>query len=213
MFTTGSRLLVGGAVLATVAAVVYGLTQEGSLGTVGLISAAFALAFLAGVNMYTRDADVSAMDPAATTMSAAAAPAPGPSMWPLVGALGAMLLVVGLVTYPVVFMFGLVAHPGRGGRVDGAGVERAGVGRRTAYNAEVRGRIAHPLEFPLLGAVGIGIVIYSFSRIMLFLSKTGGPAVFAVIAALILLVGFVLAFMPSIRGGASPWWPCWRPSA
>ena len=40
MFTTGSKLLVGGAVLATVAAVVYGVTQEGSLGTVGLISAA-----------------------------------------------------------------------------------------------------------------------------------------------------------------------------
>ena len=28
MFTTGSRLLIGGAVLATVAAVVYGLTQR-----------------------------------------------------------------------------------------------------------------------------------------------------------------------------------------
>ena len=58
------ELLVGGAVLAIIAAIVYGVTQEGSLGTVGLISAALALAFLAGVNMYTRDADVSAMDPA-----------------------------------------------------------------------------------------------------------------------------------------------------
>ena len=55
-----------------------------------------------------------------------------------------------------------------------------------AFNADVRGRIAHPLEFPILGAVGVGIVIYSFSRIMLFLSKTSGPAVFAMIAAAIL---------------------------
>ena len=71
-----------------------------------------------------------------------------------------------------------------------------------AFNAGVRARIAHPLEFPILGAVGIGIVIYSFSRIMLFLSKASGPAVFATIAAGILLVGFVVAFRPVLRGGA-----------
>ena len=37
---------------------------------------------------------------------------------------------------------------------------------------------------------------------MLFLSKSTGPAVFAVIAALILAVGFVIAFRPSLRTGA-----------
>ena len=36
MIPTGSRLLIGAAVLATVAAVLYGITQEGSLGTIGL---------------------------------------------------------------------------------------------------------------------------------------------------------------------------------
>ena len=201
MTPTGSRFLFGAASLATIGAVVYGITQEGSLGTIGLISAALALFLLAGVNLYTRDADVSSMDPAATTESAAAAPAPGPSLWPLVAAVGAVLLVVGLITYPVIFIFGLVAL--LAATVEWmvqAWSERASADTR--FNEGVRGRIAHPLEFPILGAVALGIVIYSFSRIMLFLSKTGGPAVFIVIAALILLFGFLFAYRPSLRGGA-----------
>ena len=37
---------------------------------------------------------------------------------------------------------------------------------------------------------------------MLWLSKTSGPALFAIIGALILVVGFIVAFRPSIRNGA-----------
>jgi hypothetical protein len=201
MTPTGSRFLFAAAVLATIGAVVYGITQEGSLGTIGLISAALALFLLAGVNLYTRDADVSSMDPAATTESAAAARAPGPSLWPLVAAVGAVLLVVGLITYPVIFIFGLVAL--LAATVEWmvqAWSERASADNE--FNETIRGRIAHPLEFPILGAVALGIVIYSFSRIMLFLSKSGGPAVFIVIAALILVGGFLFAYRPSLRGGA-----------
>ncbi len=201
MIPTGSRFLFGAAVLATVGAVLYGITQEGSLGTVGLISAALALFLLAGVNLYTRDADVSSMDPAAAVESAAASPAPGPSMWPLVGAVGGVLVIVGLVTFPVIFIFGLAAL--LAAMVEWmvqAWSERASADTR--FNEEVRGRIAHPLEFPILGAVALGIVIYSFSRIMLFLSRSGGPAVFIVIAALILLTGFLFAYRPGLRGGA-----------
>jgi hypothetical protein len=201
MIPTGSRLLIGATVLALVAAVLYGITQEGSLGTIGLASAALALGFIAGVNLYTRDADVSAMDTAAITESAAARPAPGPSMWPLVGAVGAALVVIGLVTYPVIFIFGLVA-------LLAAVVEwmvQAWSERASAdseFNAALRGRIVHPLEFPILGALAVGTTIYSFSRIMLFLSKTGGPAVFVIIAAFILFGGFLFAYRPSLRGGA-----------
>jgi predicted phage tail protein len=201
MTPAGSRFLFGAAVLATIGAVVYGITQEGSLGTIGLISAALALFLLAGVNLYTRDADVSSMDPAATTESAAAAPAPGPSLWPLIAAVGAVLFVVGLITYPVILIFGLVAL--LAATVEWmvqAWSERASADSR--FNEGVRARIAHPLEFPILGAVALGIVIYSFSRIMLFLSKSGGPAVFIVIAALILVSGFLFAYRPSLRGGA-----------
>jgi hypothetical protein len=200
MLPTGSKLLVGGAVLATVAAIVYGLTQEGSLGTVGLIFAAVSLAFLAGVVIYIREADVSAMDTAALTESAAAAGPPGDSVWPAVSAVGGVLVAVGLVTYEPIFIFGIIAL--LAATVDWmvqAYSERAS-GDPT-FNAAVRGRIAHPLEFPILAAVGVAVIVYSFSRIMLFLSKTTGPAVFGVVAALVLAVGFVIAFVPSIRSG------------
>jgi hypothetical protein len=200
MIPTGSRLLIGATVVAIVAAVLYGITQEGSLGTIGLISAALALALLAGVNLYTRDANVSAMDPAATTESAAAAPAPGPSLWPLAAAGGAVLVVVGLVTYPVILIFGLVAM--LAATVEWmvqAWSERASAD--VAFNTSVRQRMAHPLEFPILGAIAVGTLIYSFSRIMLFLSRANGPVVFVVIAASILFVGFLFAARPSLRGG------------
>ena len=77
MFTTGSKLLIGYSVLAIVAAVLYGVTQEGTLGTIGLVSAAVALAFLASINVFVRDSNVSATDiDAHATAPAARRPAP-----------------------------------------------------------------------------------------------------------------------------------------
>jgi hypothetical protein len=201
MFTTGSKLLIGGAVVATVAAVVYGLAQGGSLGTIGLIFAAAALTFLAAVNVFTRDADVSAMDTAALTDSPAAMRTPPGTMWPIVSAIGGVLVVVGLVTYPPVFIFGIIALLGAAVEwMIEAWSERAS--GDVQYNADVRGRLAHPLEFPLLALVAVVVLVYSFSRIMLWLSKTSGPALFATIAVLVLLGGFLVAFRPSIRSGA-----------
>ncbi|MBA3287701.1 MAG: hypothetical protein H0U21_06710 [Acidimicrobiia bacterium] len=201
MTTTGSKLLIGATVMAVVAAVVYGVIVGGALGTIGLSSAAMGLALLAGVNVYTRDADVSSMDTQAVMAAPAAAAAPGNSMWPIGAAVGGVLLVVGFVTYPVMVVFGVVVL--LAATVEWtvqAWSERAS-GDAT-FNASLRGRMAHPLEFPVLGAIGLGVVIYSFSRIMLFLSQAGGPAAFATIAALILLVGFVVAFRPTVRSGA-----------
>ena len=123
-------------------------------------------------------------------------------MWPLVAAVGGVLVVVGLVTYPVVFIFGIIALLAAAVEwMVQAWSERASAD--VAFNADVRGRIAHPLEFPILAAVGVGIIIYSFSRIMLFLSKTeraGG--VRRDRRARSSLVGFVVAFRPSLRSGA-----------
>ena len=62
MFTTGSKLLIGSAAAAWRRAAVYGIAQEGALGTIGLISAAVALSLLAGLNVFVRDSNVSAMD-------------------------------------------------------------------------------------------------------------------------------------------------------
>jgi hypothetical protein len=59
----------------------------------------------------------------------------------------------------------------------------------------------HPLEFPVLGAVGLAVIIYSFSRIMLWISETGGPVVFIVIGALVLIGGFLVASKPTVKKG------------
>jgi len=201
MFTTGSKLLVGATLLAAAAAVLYGVLVEGALGTVGLSSAAVALGLVAGVNVAARDSNVSAMDTAAIADAPAARPAPGASLWPLAVAVGGVLVVVGMVTYPVALIFGLVVLlVGTVEWMVQAWSERASAD--AGYNSELRGRLAHPLEFPVLAAVGIGLIVYSFSRIMLFLSKTGGVAAFGVIAVLVLAVGFIVAFRPTLRGGA-----------
>jgi hypothetical protein len=192
MFPAGSRLLIGATVLTALAATLYGVTNGGSLGTMGLISAAVALFVLTAINLYTRDADVSAMDAVALTDSAAAQRAPWASLWPAVGALGGALVVIGLVTYPIVFVFGIVVLVAATAEwMLQAWSERAS--GDSAYNSEVRQRFAHAAEFPVLGVLAFGVIVYSFSRIMLALSREGGPIAFAGIGAIVLASGFLIA--------------------
>src|SRR6056297_3025624 len=150
MFTTGSKLLIGATVLATISAIAYGVTQEGVMGTVGLVSAAVALGFLAGVNIYVRDANVWADEISTVESTSAAARPPADSIWPMAFALGAVVLTVGLVTYQAVFIVGVVLLLAAGAEWTAeAWAERASADE--AYNAQVRSRIANPLEFPLEG--------------------------------------------------------------
>lgn len=199
MFTTGTKLLLGATTLAIVGAVLYGVTQDGgALGTIGLTSAAVALAFLTGIVAFVRDCTAAATDVEATANGAAAQPAPGASIWPAVGGVAAGLVVVGLVTHRIVVVLAIAALLAVIVEwMVQAWSERAS--SDAAYNAQVRSRLLHPLEFPVLGAVGLGIIIYSFSRIMLALSKEGGPVVFGVLAALLLLAGALFALRPSMK--------------
>jgi hypothetical protein len=201
MFTTGSKLFLGATALAMVATIVFGITEGGVVGwtaTVSLVGVTLALAVLAGVNIYGRDGNVSAMDAAATTESTAAQDPPTPTMWPALAALALGVIVVGLVTSAAVFKIGLVLLLAV--IIEWMVVawsEQASVDR--TYNAGLRQRILHPLEFPVLAAIGLGIVIYSFSRIMLFISKTTGPAIFGIVAALVLLAGVLFAYSPGLK--------------
>ena len=200
MFTTGSKLLIGATVAAIVAAVVYGLTQDGIMGTIGLVSAAVALGFLAGINVFARDSTVPPTDPSGPVASAAAQPAPGPSLWPIVAALGAALVTVGLVSYPAFTILGLAVLLAAGAEWTVQAWSERASGDRT-YNVAIRERIASPLELPVLGAIGLGLVIYAFSRIMLSLTKSGTVAAFSVVAAIVLLVGYLIAARPRVSGG------------
>lgn len=189
MFTTGSKLLIGSAAASAVFAVAYGIAQGGALGTIGLISAAVALAGLAGLNMYVSDSNVSAMDHDAFATSAAAQATARPSLWPILVALGATTLTLGLVTTRAFFIVGLI------GIIAGAiewlfqgWSERASAD--AGYNADVRNLMADPMELPVAAAIGGAVVVYSFSRIMLGLpSKSATVVAFSVAAAVVLAVG------------------------
>ncbi len=194
MFTTGTKFLIGSTVVAIVAAIAYGVTQGDELGTVGIASAAVALAFLSGVNLATRDANVWADEVAVETVSAAARP-PRNSIWPLGFALGAAVLTVGLVTQQSFFTVGAVILLVTGAEWT-AEAWAARASADASYNAAVRSNIANPLEFPLAAAIGVGIIVYTFSRVMLWLSSTNTVIAFAVAGALIVAFGFFFAYRP-----------------
>ncbi|HEX2783688.1 MAG TPA: hypothetical protein VHN36_08885, partial [Ilumatobacteraceae bacterium] len=203
MFTTGSKLFLGATVLAVVAAIVYGLSNGGSsgwLGVIGLLSAALVFAFLFGVNYYTHDGNVSAMSENATIDAPAAQPPVGRSMWPAIAAVAVGAIAVGAQSKPIVFKAGVVVLLAAAVEwmVQGWS-ERASAD--PAYNAGLRKRMLHPLEFPVLAAAGLAAIIYSFSRIMLWIEKSGGPVVFIIAGALVLFGGFLFASKPSLKKG------------
>jgi len=201
MFTTGSKLLIGSSVLATVAAVVYGITQNEALGIVGLVSVACAMAFLAGVNMWAADSNLSALDTTAVATSEASDDPPGASIWPMVFAVGAAAVVLGLVSQQSIFTIGLVILLAAGAQwAVQAWAESASTDSTT--NAAVRGRLANPLEYPLLGAFAVGGIAYALSRIMLWLSKTNTIIAFVVLATVIACIAFIFAARPSVKRGA-----------
>jgi hypothetical protein len=73
MFTTGSKFLIGASVVALLATVIYGVGQDGVMGTVGLASATIGLIALTVLNLILRDSNVF-LDDEAPVESTAAAP-------------------------------------------------------------------------------------------------------------------------------------------
>lgn len=193
MFTTGSKLFIGASALALAGTLIYSATQDsGAIGTLGLVSATIVLVFLMGINFWVRDSNVSSMDTPGIVACSAAHPAPGRSMWPMVAGLGSALVPVGLIVGKaitwiavIVLMIATVEWMVQ------SWSERAS--SDAAYNAGIRKRILHPMELPVLGAIGLGMMIFSFSRIMLHLPSAAGAIVFGGIAATVLLFGALIA--------------------
>jgi hypothetical protein len=202
MFTTGSKLLIGAATLATISAITYGVTQDGVMGTIGLTSAAIVLWFIAIVNLFIRDSNYWADEIASIDAAPAAVPAPDNSVWPFAFAFAAAVLTIGLVTYQAVFVIGLVLLLVTGAEWTAeAWAQRAS--SDAAHNAEVRNRIANPLEFPLAAAIGVGLVVYAFSRVMLWLSKTNTVVAFSVLGTIIIALAFFFAYRPGKKSRAA----------
>lgn len=201
MFTTGSKFLIGASVMAFVATLVYGLGQGGVMGTVGLTSATVALIGLATANAILRDSNVFSDDEAPVESTSAAQYAPANSVWPLAFAVGCVVVAVGLITYQPVVVIGLVLLVAAGAEwTVQAWSERAS--GNAEVNAAVRSRLSNPLEYPVGGAIAIGVLMYSFSRVMLWLSKTNTTIAFSVVAAVVLAIGFIISYRPKMSTGA-----------
>lgn len=195
MFTNGSKYLIGVTGFSAVVLVLYIALVDGAVGgAVALASIMLAVGLLAGLALFNHDGDVQVGDVAAP----ANAEPVGSSLWPLVSTVGIVAMGVGLITHEIVFLLGLVALvAGFVEWVIQGWSESASSDRR--YNASVRGRLIHPLEFPVLAAVGAAVVVVPFSRIMLAISKTAGAVVFILVGCIVLAGGIVFALRPNLK--------------
>ena len=193
MFTTGSKLLIGSAAAAWVFAAVYGIAQDGTLGAIGLVSTAVALSLLAGLNLFVRDSNISAMEPSAFDSAAAAQATARPSLWPLLVGLGATTMTLGLVTNRTFFTLGLIAVIAGALEwlVQGWSERASG---EPNFNSDARNVMVDPLELPVAGAVGAAVVVYAFSRVMLGLpTATATVAAFSVAGVLVIVVASLVS--------------------
>jgi hypothetical protein len=217
MFTTGSKWFFGLSLYAFLVAVVYGFTTGGDrigpltlgwygavgeLAGYGLLLAISAVTFVLGVvSLATRDADPDAVaHVAGTEIAPAAVPPAAGAYWPAVGGLAAGMILVGVVTEPALFVAGLILL----GVVVLEWAVQAWSDRATgdpATNRAVRDQLMRPLEFPIGGAAFAILFVFGLSRMFLTLSKTGAVAVAGTFAALVLLVGALLATRSRVRAG------------
>ena len=205
MFTTGSKFFFGVAAAAIVAAVVY---------WVGTDLEFFGVIVLLSLGRRGARSSAASSSPSATPTSSAPAveatspadaegvgrgPRVSPSMWPIIGAFGAGLVAIGLVYDRRWFLGGLVV-------LIATTIEwtvQAWSDRASddpEYNARVRGRLLHPLEFPILGALTVGLVIFGFSRVMLAIPKSAAVGVFIGLGALVLVVAAILSTPRRVSG-------------
>jgi hypothetical protein len=196
MFTPGSKYFLGLTGLSLAVAVLYlYLVNPTDLGAIALFGLSASGATVAGFSLFTRDSDVYSAEEAV----AAGTASPAASVWPMILALGTALVLLGLVTNPIVFVLGVAVLVGGG--VEWAVQDWAeGASFDGAYNQMVKSRVLGGLEYPGLSAVGLGVIAFLFSRVMLATSKTEAPIIFIVVSTIILIIGLLVGFKPAVLG-------------
>ncbi|KAA0235589.1 MAG: hypothetical protein JJLCMIEE_00499 [Acidimicrobiales bacterium] len=124
----------------------------------------------------------------------------GLSPWPIVGAFGVAVLLIGWAASEVLFVAGMVALV----LVGIEWVVQAWSDRATGdpeVNRTIRNRVMVPIEIPLAIVIGIGVVVLSVSRVLLAVSATAAAIIAIVVATLVLIVAFTLASFPKLRQG------------
>lgn len=215
MFTTGSKWFLGLGVVSLLLAFAYGWSTGGNglgpltagyKGGVGdhlgygiLLSIALTAIFLGIVSIATRDASPKALAELAGTETAPEVlpPSSPTAYWPVLGAFGATLVVLGLVISNVMFVIGFLVLL----VVLVEWMVEAWSDRATgdpAANRQIRTRIMGPFEVPLLGSAVAAGGVWAFSRMLLTSSKMGAVVVATVLGVVILGVGWLLAAKPKV---------------
>jgi hypothetical protein len=213
MITTGSKWYFGFGFLALVFAAAYGWTTGGNgLGPLslgykggvgdhfgyGLLVAAAAISFFLGVVVTaTRDAEAEAAAQVAGTETVPAVIPAGTSYWPPIAAFGVVLLVIGLVSEAVLVVFGLILM----GIALVEWTVQAWADRATGdpeTNRRIRNKVMNPIEFPLAGALALGVIAISLSRVFLTFSADQTVLAGVVVTGLIVIGAFWVASRPQL---------------
>ena len=193
MVTTGSKLYLGLAAIATAVLGVLGWATRWQMqATMGAASAVVAFFFLGCLCLYLRDDEATA-DEEAT----APAPAPRHAAWSVAAAFGAVVAAIGLPIDTRLFIGGLVVV----GLSIVEWVVQSWADRASAdpaYNDSLRGRLMHPLEFPVAGLLGGGLIVFGFSRVMVALSKDGAIVAFGAIGLVVMGIAVLLGTRPEV---------------
>ena len=218
MLTTGCKLGFGFAMAVALAAVFAGYssgaTETGPLsigwkGGVGnhvsytiLIFASGVLAKFGLIAVAFRDGDAEVQ---AEVLGLDEAPvgqvAVGNSLWPVFGALGIGAIGVGLVVHSAIFVMGLVI-------VAAIGIEwtmtnwSEKVSGDPAANAEARENLMRPIEIPVLGTVGVAVLVVAVSRVLLASSVTGAVWVATVVGLAIFGLAVLVSQRPQMPRAA-----------
>lgn len=191
MFKVGSKLFLGLTGFSALTLVAYLIFVERlALGGVALSMVFATLVGLSAIVIIVNDGDNEVQPRDASLVRA--------SMWPLVTVVGVVLLILGLVVAQVYFIFGIVV-------VLAALTEwlvqawSESASDDAAHNDSARRRLLHPIEFPVIATLGLGVIIFAFSRIMLAISKSAGAVAFMVLSSLVLLVGAIVALRPALK--------------
>lgn len=220
MFKTGSKFLYGLAAFGWVAAILYAIATSdqafgmdsflgpitfGYKGHVGdhigyaiLMTLAVGSLFLALFLSALRDTDPEAAAASAQLETVPEVPAPSTvNYWPIVGGFSVAAIVLGLAVGSSLFALGMLG-------IFIVTVEwavRAWSDRATgdpAVNRDIRNRLMYPVEVPVMGVLGIALMVLAVSRILLALPKIGSYLVFGLVPVLLLAVGTLIVMKPKL---------------
>ena len=213
MFTTGFKFFFGLFAAFCAAALVYGYTTGGnhvgpiSLGWKGGVGDHIGygvLVALAGVSLTVslvlvsfRDADASAQARLQNLAEVLTGQPVAASFWPVVAAFGLGAAAVGLVLHPMVFVLGLalILLSLVEWTMDAWSDRATG---DTAINRELRNRIMAPIEIPVVGTLGVAVIVLAASRILLNVSKLEAVWVAGVVSTVILVGAWLYTSRPGL---------------